>query len=72
MEDPNDGDYGKRTTRRKNTTPRKCPTSRSNTGLKKKRKAAVSVTPVKRTRLSMNGLVNHAEDDVEGSDEPAM
>lgn len=73
FEDPNDGDYGKRTTRRKTTIPRKNSASRSNPGSKKKRKSAIPLAPLKRSRLSVDGPASNSEDDAEGSsDDPAM
>lgn len=71
IEDPNDGDYGKRTTRRRTTTPRKQTASRSNAALSKKRKAVASTTPVKRTRLGMDGPADESEDDAGVKDDLA-
>ena len=75
VEDPTDGDYGKRKTRRKTTTPRKNPAkstaSSSKSGTKKKRKSATPLAPYKRTRLSVDDLTHNSNDDAEGSDDPA-
>lgn len=69
IEDPTDGDYGKRKTRPKTTTPRKNPASCSKTDTKKKRKSATPPAPHKRTRLSVDDLTHNSNDDAEGSDD---
>jgi hypothetical protein len=71
VEDPADGDYGKRKTRRKTTTPRKKQASHTTPGSKTRRKTAGSFVPNKRRRLSVDDLTNNSENDAEGSDDPA-
>jgi hypothetical protein len=70
VEDPTDGDYGKRKTRRQTTTPRKKQASRTTPASKPRRKTAGSFVPNKRRRLSVDGPTNNSENDAEGSDDP--
>ncbi len=70
-DDPNDADYGRRSTRRKIPTPRKMATPRKETTPNKKRKSDGASAIGKRARLDVDGAGDESEDDSqeEASDE---
>lgn len=68
-DDPKDGDFSSRTTRRKNPTPRKRKTINEMASNGNKRKAGSSSASTKRSRPSLDGTFESSEVDPVGDDD---